>query len=285
MGQHPQKRPRFPIYIPSKSRWQHERRLTSRALERMNVPYRLVVEPQEYDSYVEAVGDASKVLVLDMRYKERYELCDDLGLSMSTGSGPARNFIWDHAVSEGHAWHWIMDDNIRHFSRLNRNIKAVFADGSCFWWMETFLLRFSNVAMGGPNYEMFLPRKTVKRHPFTPNTRIYSCNCIRCDVPFRWRARFNEDTDLSLRMLKAGWCTVLFNAFLQCKMWTQAVKGGNTDTIYQNGTLAKSEMIARLHPDVARVVWKFNRWHHEVDYGPFAGLKLRPVVDGVAPVV
>jgi hypothetical protein len=28
-------------------------------------------------------------------------------------------------------------------------------------------------------------------------------------------------------------------------------------------------MIQRLHPDVAEVVWRFNRWHHHVDYTPF----------------
>jgi hypothetical protein len=28
-------------------------------------------------------------------------------------------------------------------------------------------------------------------------------------------------------------------------------------------------MLADLHPDVAQVVWRFNRWHHHVDYKPF----------------
>jgi hypothetical protein len=45
-------------------------------------------------------------------------------------------------------------------------------------------------------------------------------------------------------------------------------------------------MLERLHPDVAEVVWKFNRWHHRVDYAPFKknGLSLRPdliVPDGI----
>ena len=34
-------------------------------------------------------------------------------------------------------------------------------------------------------------------------------------------------------------------------------------------------MLADLHPDVARVVWKYGRWHHYVDYGPFKKNKLR----------
>jgi len=52
------------------------------------------------------------------------------------------------------------------------------------------------------------------------------------------------------------------------------MKGGN-DEIYKDGTLDKSKMLARLHPDVAKVVWKFNRWHHHVDYRPFKNNKLR----------
>jgi hypothetical protein len=35
------------------------------------------------------------------------------------------------------------------------------------------------------------------------------------------------------------------------------------------GTLNKSKMLEDLHPDCSRVVWKFDRWHHFVDYNPF----------------
>jgi hypothetical protein len=113
------------------------------------------------------------------------------------------------------------------------------------------------------------------------NTRLYSCILIRNDIPFRWRARYNEDADLSLRVLKAGWCTLQFNAFLHDKAITQTVTGGNTDELYRNGTLEKSRMLARLHPDVTKVVWRFNRWHHHVDYRPFKRNKLirRPGVE------
>jgi hypothetical protein len=274
--------PRFPLYIPSKGRFQHARRLTIRALDAMSVQYLVVVEPQERDSYAAEIG-ADKVLVLDMSYKERYDTFDDLGLTKSTGPGPARNFIWDHAIAAGHAWHWVMDDNIRDFMRLNRNVKSKFTDGSCFWLMEEFVLRYTNIGMAGPNYEMFCPRKTGF-HPFALNTRIYSCNLIRNDLPFRWRGRYNEDTDLSLRMLKAGWCTVQFNAFLQNKMWTQTVKGGNSAEFYEgDGTLAKSQMQVAMHPDVSKLVWRFGRWHHLVNYRPFRGLRLNPRPDLEVP--
>jgi hypothetical protein len=36
-------------------------------------------------------------------------------------------------------------------------------------------------------------------------------------------------------------------------------------------------MLADLHPDVAKVVWRFNRWHHHVDYRAFKQNKLKRI--------
>ncbi|MDQ3541951.1 MAG: hypothetical protein M3440_14825 [Chloroflexota bacterium] len=260
----------YPIYIVSKGRYQHERRLTNRALVEMGVPHFIVVEEQEADFY-RAVVDPRfcMVLVLDPSYQRDYETCDDLGDSKSKGPGPARNFAWDHAKGSGHAWHWVMDDNIKEFFRMNHNKRIRVTAGSCFVVMEDFVGRYTNIAMSGPVYRQFIDPRTAGP-PFITNTRIYSCNLIRNDVPFRWRGRYNEDTILSLDMLKDGWCTVQFYVFLQRKTETQRIKGGNTDEFYaKEGTRAKSEMQVRVHPDVSRLVWKYGRWHHHVDYRPF----------------
>jgi hypothetical protein len=92
---------------------------------------------------------------------------------------------------------------------------------------------------------------------------------------YRWRGRYNEDTDLSLRVLKSGLCTIQFNAFLQGKVTTQRMSGGNTKEFYaKEGTKDKSEMLCKMHPDVSKLVWKFNRWHHQVDYKQFKNNKL-----------
>ena len=266
--------PRFPLYIPTKGR--ADSRLTSKALTRMGVPHFLVVEPQEVDVYRRAAaGTTATVLPLDMSYKGRYELCDNLGLTRSTGPGPARNFIWDHSIANGHAWHWVMDDNIDKFERLNKNTKIPCMSPAFWRAMEDFVLRYSNVAMAGPNYRMFAPCRE-QTQPYTTNTRIYSCNLIRNDVPFRWRGRYNEDTILSLDMLKARWCTVQFNAFLQSKLTTQTLGGGNTAEFYaREGTVPKSVMLKVVHPDVTRLVMRFGREHHHVDYKRFKQPLLR----------
>jgi len=263
--------PRYPLYIVSKGR--AHSRLTSKALEAMNVPYLIVIEDQEYDDYA-AVIDEKKILLLDKTYQSDYDAFDDLGMTKSKGAGPARNFVWGHSISEGHAWHWVMDDNIRWFCRLNKNSRYRVMDGSIFCAMEDFVERYVNVAMAGPQYRMFSPRR-FKFPPFVPNTRIFSCNFIRNNMPYRWRGRYNEDADLSIRMLKDRWCTIQFNAFLQEKMWTQSVKGGNTTDIYADGTFMKSKMLVDMHPDVTEMIWRFGRCHHHVNYKQFQKTKLQ----------
>ena len=260
--------PQFPLYIPSKGR--ADSRLTAKALDSMKVPYRLVIEEQEYKDYLEHVSK-ERLLVLDKKFQDDYDTCDDLGSTRSKGPGAARNFIWEHSISEGHAWHWVMDDNIKSFRRWRDNKRIKCYDGTPFKAMEDFVLRYKNVAMAGPNYMFFVVDKWAKDYgPFTVNTRIYSCNLIRNDVPFRWRGRYNEDTDLSLQMLKAKWCTIQFNAFLQEKANTQTVKGGNTEEFYaKEGTAPKSAMQMRLHPDVSKMVWRYGRPHHHVNYNKF----------------
>ena len=275
-------KPRHPVYIPTKGR--HQFMITSRVLTGLGVPHFLVVEPQQVDDYRAAVARfnlAATVLELDLDFKSRYETCDDLGATKSTGPGPARNFAWEHSKAAGNEMHWVIDDNIERFFRLNNNLKVPVGDGTIFFAMEEFANRYSNLAMCGPNYFAFASRKT-KMQPFCINTRIYSCNLIRNDVRFRWRGRYNEDTILSLDLLKAGWCTVQFNAFLQEKMETQRLPGGNTSEFYlaegkrkkghkysDTGTLAKSQMLCRVHADVSKMVFRFGRWHHHVDYSRF----------------
>ena len=263
--------PRCPVYIVSKGRW--DTRQTSKAFERMGVPYHIVVEQKEYDEYAKVIAP-EKVLVLPQKYLDEYDTFDSLGFTKSKGPGAARNFCWDHSISLGAKWHWVLDDNIPAFGRINRNLYVHVASGTIFRCAEDFVDRYENIAIAGFNYDFFAKTRTLIP-PYVLNTRIYSTLLIRNDIPYRWRGRYNEDTDLSLRALKDGWCTIQFNAFIQEKATTQTVKGGNTKEFYDHeGTFNKSKMLEDMHPDVAKVVQKFNRWHHTVNYKPFKGNKL-----------
>lgn len=252
--------PRYPVYVISKGRWQS--RLTSKALELMLVPYHIVIEPQEFDQYAEVV-DPEKIYTLPFG-------------NLGQGSIPARNWVWEHSQSIGAERHWILDDNIRGFFRYNRNLKIPVMAGNIFYAAEDLVDRYANVAIAGFNYDYLVKRKRwAKNPPITFNTRIYSCILIQNDIPYRWRGRYNEDTDLSIRALKDGWCTALFNAFLAGKTATMTMKGGNTDQLYAgDGRLEMAKSLQRQHPDIVKVVHKWGRWQHSVSYGGFKKNKL-----------
>lgn len=249
--------PEFPIFVPTKGRYKTP--YTINALESRHIPYTAVIEKQEYENYRDVVK-TGQIIVLPHQNE---------GLTIT------RNWIWDYVEHELKSpYFWTIDDNIRDFYRLNHNIKYRTTSGSSFKVMEDFVQRYENVYIAGMNYEMFVPRK--KKHPpIILNTRIYSNMLIKTKIPYRNMTFYNDDTDLCLRILKDGHCTMQFNVFLADKINTMKVKGGMTD--YYEKTNKRREFAEELvaaHPDVTEIVWKYNRWHHKVDYSRFKYNKL-----------
>jgi hypothetical protein len=215
---------------------------------RDGVDFKLVVEPQEYQDYLE-VYSADVLITTPF---------SNLGL----GGIPVRNFVWEHAKASGAERHWIFDDNIR---------------GTGYWWkgrrtrvnanfaisqVEEFVDRYTNIAIAGMTYDTFAFDKTT---PFTSNVHVYSNLLIKNDLEMRWRGRYNEDTDLCLQVLTAGWVTVLFNAFMIYKMQTMKMKGGNTDQLYQgDGRLEMARSLERAWPYVVETKRKFKRPQHHI---------------------
>jgi len=135
--------PKYPIYIISKGRW--DSRLTSKALEKMKVSYQIVVEPQEYSNYANVINP-QKILTLPFS-------------NLGQGSIPARNWVWEHSINQGAKRHWILDDNLRKFYRVHKNMEYELTNGVGFRVIEDFVDRFSNVALSGMNYEMFVLKR------------------------------------------------------------------------------------------------------------------------------
>ena len=249
--------PKYPIFIPTKGR--HKTPFTIKALQAIGVPFKAVVEAQEHDAYAAVVGEENLIVLPHQNQ----------GLTVT------RNWIWDYAQHElKTSYFWTMDDNITNFYRLNRNIKYRVDSGTFLHVMEEFAGRYENLAISGMHYEMFTPANE-KSNPYILNTRIYSNMLIKTDIPFRNVTFYNDDTDLCLRVLKAGYCTCQFCTFLADKKATMTVKGGMTD--YYEKTEKRrqfAEELQKAHPDVVRIVWRYNRWHHHVDYRPFKNNRL-----------
>jgi len=232
--------------------------MTMRELDKIGVPYTVVIEESDYVNYA-AVIDKSKLLVMP---------------SHGSGVVTTRNWIWGHAAKLGVRRYWSMDDNIEGFFRFNRNLKTPVSSGTILKCIEDFTDRYANIPISGMNYFMFVIRKSV-HPPYILNTRVYSNMLIQTDAcdpigkPYRFEGFYNEDTDLCLRMLKDGFCTILFNAFLIKKYTTMRIKGGNTPNYQGDGRWKMAEELQRKHPDVTRIGRRWDRWQHCVDYRSF----------------
>lgn len=256
--------PRYPVYVPSKGRY--ESGLTMKMLIADEVPFHLVVEQQEADAYGKRYG-YERLLVLP---------------ESNQGLIYARNVIKAHATEAGHARHWQLDDNIRVVYRRYRAQRIPCNSGVALRVAEDFTDRYTNVAISGLNYGMFVP-EGVKIPPFYLNCRVYSCTLVRNDIPNRWRLRYNDDTDICLQVLADGWCTILLNAFLIDKIRTMLVPGGNTADLYQgDGRLLMARTLERVWPGVVETDRRFQRPQHVVkdSWRRFdTPLQLRPDID------
>lgn len=261
--------PRYPVYIISKGRF--DTRLTSKALEKMNVPYFIVIEPQEFKDYSKFI-DVKKILKLPFS-------------NLGQGGIPARNWVWSHARQSGAKRHWILDDNIAGFRKLINKERVLCTNAEPFCAIEDFVDRFANVPMAGMQYTGFMvvessTAKGAAKLPVTLNTRVYSCILLSNIIQgFEWRGRYNEDTDLSLRFLKSGLCTMLFNVYMCDKQATMTMTGGNTDELYKqdktfDGRLEMARHLQRQHPDVTKIYWRWGRWQHCVNFKKFKNNKL-----------
>src|SRR5579859_1099224 len=201
--------PHYPVYILSKGR--ADCCYTARSLVDGGVPFHLVVEPTEAEAYAARFGP-DRLLVLPFH---------DLRL----GSIPARNFIWEHARARGVERHWVLDDNLRAFYRRYKSRRLYCEPGIALRVCEDFTDRYDNIGMSGLNYYKLVP-SDQKRPPIQLNCHVYSCILLNTTLPFHWRGRYNEDTDLCLQILSTGtWCTVLINTFLAEKITTMTMKG------------------------------------------------------------
>ena len=221
--------PKYPIYVITKGRW--EKTLTIDTLEEMGIDFNICVEPDEYDNYISNPKvDKNKVIKLPENFSERKQ-----------GGIPVRNFVWQHSIDNGHKKHWIIDDNIDGFYRWNENVQKRVKDGVVFRIMEDYSDMWENLGLTSCQYVSFVPAVDRGRGAVIRNTRTYSCILINTELldkrlEERWRGTYNEDTDLTLRVLDTGdLCTANFNAILSGKQTTGTMKGGNTTTIYEFG--------------------------------------------------
>ena len=256
----------YPIFIPSKHRCGISG--TAYIFAKCGIEdYRIIVEADDLKDYRNKYG-TSRVLELPRSYLENYETLDEYGTEMAAGPGAPRNYAKDLAAAEGAEWFWTFDDNLT-YALLRYDARGFRRDWNGARWfagVENLITQFNNVAIGGPHSFDFIAHGHQRIRRYVANTRVYSVSLMRTAIPFRWRGRYNDDTILSLDVLRAGWATILSNEWLMKKNQTQIVKGGLTEHLYKYGTGPKSRMLATEYPEYAVVTERFKRIHHFIDY-------------------
>ena len=243
--------PKYPVYIISKGRY--DTCYTAHFMLKDKLPFYLVIEPQEEKLYKEKIPEAN-YLILPFS-------------NLGQGSIPARNFCWEHSKANGHARHWIFDDNIRSIRAYIDHKRIPINSNKALFICEYFINRYSNIGIAGLNYSMFVV-PTAKMKAYRLNVHVYSCLCIDNNLPFRWRGKYNEDTDLCLQVLTTKrLCTVAFNIFCTEKIATMTTKGGNTEELYaDDGRLKMAQALQQQWPHIVTIIKRYQRAQHCVNW-------------------
>lgn len=222
---------KYPIYIPSKGR--SHLHITTHTLDKCNIPYKLVVEPQDYDSYCKVHGP-EKLVRLDQ---------NDMGMWY------VRNFMKKYSQEMGEEKHWQLDDDIEQFLiRKKGTTKNIPVDALlCLTIVEHCMDMFSNVAISGigTNAYAFSKSKAVQI-----NRLAYQCVLVDNSTDIQVRAvGAASDWDYTLLSLEAGYCTLAFHHVMQQSAPTFKNSGGCTDIAYTGNKRKTSyESFIKLWP-------------------------------------
>src|SRR6266487_1851855 len=139
----------YPVYIPSKSR-SHACQ-TAQCLIKDEVPFYLVVEPQEESQYRAKFPNAHfLILPWSGNDQVRRDFCQQREIE-NGGLIAVRNWIKEHATAAGHERHWQLDDNIQGFYRRYKARRLRCDAGIALRACEDFTDRYENIAISALN--------------------------------------------------------------------------------------------------------------------------------------
>lgn len=248
----------WPIYVCSKAR-PHDRHIsTMRLLRDAGVPFNLVVEPQDAAVYEEAWPDAV-VLVLPE---------NDRGLAY------CRNFVIQHAASAGHAWVWVMDDDVKRFCKQIGKKAVTVPVNDLLAEAEAAAVKYTDL----PFMQIGL---SYVQNVWSAKTTVRLNGPMDVVVAFHVAAlggfRYDEtlslksDREFTLRLLGLGYCNVTLTTLgFDCP--TNGSNAGGLQDVYRAGVEAECvQRLATMYPGVvtrhvkpsgrvdAKINWKMFR--------------------------
>tara|TARA_R110001592_G_scaffold361604_3_gene672728 strand:- start:12393 stop:13772 length:1380 start_codon:yes stop_codon:yes gene_type:complete len=214
----------FPICIVTYDRAENDRGLTHLLLSKMKINHYLFVEPAEVEKYDKWINKTYGKIIVGNR---------DYSITDKMGSTPMRNQILDWGLSQGFERVWMLDDNIKGYTRLYQGVKNNILSGEIFSSVESYISMYDNVGVVSHNFNPLIMEGDC-RAIFCKNGKCYSSMLIKTDPELRFGYRHQEDNMMSIHSVLKGYCNLCFNHIMYDKNTSGETKGGNQKDIYKS---------------------------------------------------
>ena len=248
----------YPVYIPSRHR--ADKPITTKGFDQDNIPYRLLVEPHDYDSYRTRYRDEQLV-----------QLPKD-----NQGIAYVRNYALEHAKAAGYDYFWMFDDDIRSY-QIRRGGKQHHTNPRhLLALLEHVTNQYDNIGGSCIAHSAFNFSQDSKA-PVVYNSQIYCAELITTQAQARFQPGVADDIDFSMQLLTEGWVTLVYKRI----GFTSAVSGSNTggllDGEYQDdGRLALFQQLQANWPGAFNIGFHQDGRPHVISRNAYRRFTQRP---------
>lgn len=263
------------IYIISKGRPQCR---TARTLEKMNYPGEWFIVCGNNDETLPQYRDnwGDHVIVFDWYEEIKHtDTLDNFGFEdKASGACPVRNATMKISKKRGELRHWQFDDDYNDFHKFDVDNEKFrrFDSGEEF---EDWLYTVAKYGYDcGMNNIGFPPGSETYPDKFcTFSGRVFNAHNLPStdDIFVPWVGRMNDDLINAINVWRQGGYEMSLRHMNMTMPNSQSEQGGLSEMYIQDGTVRKSAYPVLLAPNATKLVVKFGRYHHEVDWS-----KLRP---------
>jgi hypothetical protein len=258
------------IYIISKGRPQCT---TAKVLTKMKYPGEWFIVCGNNDNTIEEYKrnwGKERILTFDW-YKEvkHSNLLDNFGVEkMSSGAVPVRNATRKIALDRGDTRHWQFDDDYVGFYLINKDLKKNhrIVNGKEFeYWLNKIATYAHDAHL--INVGFCLGHEAFPSSCKEVSKRVFNAHNMPTDDSFMpWRGRMNDDLINAMDVFHTGKLEMSFKFLSLVLKPTQKETGGNTDIYQLSGTVRKTAYAVLIDPRAVKLVIKFGRYHHAVEW-------------------
>lgn len=229
----------YPIFIPTHNRVQTA--TTPKLLDAARLPYTLVCDPDQANAYSEKFPQAN---IMPVPRKGR-------------GIVYARQWLLEHARSDGMNGYWVLDDDIQNYvqfgvdgSQKPATIRAALSS------VEALLSRYTNVVVAAPTLAQFAWAAIRRGETFTYNRCYWIGWWMRADTGIDHDPDLNVKCDVGwlIEHLATGnWVSIMSNEF-GVRTPAMASNAGGLHSVYVAGKQnAASRKLAAQWPHYCKL--------------------------------